>query len=393
MRKSVLFGLVTVVVVLAGLLAWYVTAERSGKRDAVLASSMTVLVVVQQTDHAGASLLSAAVVAIDNAGTLSLASIPPGLRVRFPSESGGSRFGTLDDLLRLQGVDAVRTAVGRVLNLEVPFSLEVSAERLATIIDDGGGVMLDPFDPALPDGAEEPLGGDETVAQLVSLPRGSLTAMEFEQELLLRLVDGVATDADATDARAQLDAWAEDGGFATNLTTAEIERLLAWMAVLDPADATTGVVPTVPGTDAQLEPLAIDTARMVARLFRGTEFLSPEQIRVAVFNGNGARQLASLTGTYLAARGFDVVRTSNAESFEYERTYIVLLGDETKAAMLHDVLPSDVDLVRPEQFEPHYTALAPYVPVGTDVLVVLGAGFAIDADAGMSGETDGERQS
>ena len=390
MRKSVLLGLVAVVIVLAGLVAWYVVAQRSAEEEGVLTSAAMVLVGLQQPDSAGATLLASAVVELDEHGALSVASVSPDLLVRWPSDEGDVRLDTLDDLFRARGLSASRDAVAGVLNVEIPFEILVSVDGLVAIIDSRGGMEVNP-----PDGAAELLSGSDAVAELLAQPRGTLTAMEFEQTILVQLIDSVVPgEIDTADVRDRLDTWAEDDDLATNLTAADAERLAGWMALVEPARTTSGIVPTVPAdVGPGAEPLAIDTARMVARLFRDVEFLSPEQIRVAVFNGNGARQLASATGTYLAARGFDVVRTSNAESFEYERTYIVFLGDETKAAMLHDVLSADVDVVRPEQFEPHYTALAPYVPVGTDLLVVLGGGFTIDDEAGDSSDTDAERQS
>ncbi|MBN1858528.1 LytR C-terminal domain-containing protein [Candidatus Bipolaricaulota bacterium] len=396
MRKSVLLGLVAVVIVLGGLVAWYVTTERRGEEEELSASAAVVLMVLQQTVDAGATLLSSAVVGIDDIGGLSVASISPELLVRWPTDASDVQLGTLEDLFRSQGLDAARNAVAGVLNLEIPFMVAVSVDGLAAIIDAAGGVEPDPPDGTFTDGgASGILSGDDVIARLLAQPRGTLTAMEFEQMLLVQLV-GRAVPGDIEEAvvRGWLNTWAENDDLATNLTAAELEQVLGWMALVEPATTLVGIVPTVPVNAAPgVEPLAIDTARMVARLFRATEFLSPGQIRVAVFNGNGARQLATATGTYLEARGFNVVRTSNADSFEYERTYIVFLGDETKAAMLHDVLSSDVDVVRPEQFEPHYTTLAPYVPVGTDLLVVLGAGFAIGDEAGISSETDEERQS
>jgi len=395
MRKSVLIGLIAVVIVLAGLITWYITAEQSGQRDGTIASTAMVMIALWQPLDTSATLLSTAVVEIDDHGNLSVASIPPKLRVRFPSESGGSRFGTLDELFRSQDLRAVREATGNVMDLDISYAVAISTDRLGELIDAVGGVELDPIDRTAESVEATPvLNGEDAIAQLLAQPRGGLVAMAFEQSLLLELVGDVREGDETGGVQDPFDAWTEDGTLVTNLTAVEAERLVTWMASVDPAEATTGIIPTVPGdAGAGVEPLAIDTARMVARLFHGTEFLSPEQIRVAVFNGNGTRQLATLTGAYLAARGFDVVRTSNAESYEYDRTYVVFLGDETKAAMLHDVLPSEADVVRPEQFEPHYAALAPYVPVGTDVLVVLGAGFTIDDSTGAADATNGEEHS
>ena len=140
---------------------------------------------------------------------------------------------------------------------------------------------------------------------------------------------------------------------------------------------------TVPGisvvTDevAYLEPEVVEMERLVARLIKRIDLLSPEGIRVSVFNGNGVRLIGKITAEYLQERDFEITEIANAESFAYDMTYIVFLKEEAKAYMLLEALPSNAVVVSPEQFEPHYTALEPMVPVETDLLLIVGAGFEV----------------
>ncbi|UCF09963.1 MAG: LytR C-terminal domain-containing protein, partial [Candidatus Bipolaricaulota bacterium] len=159
---------------------------------------------------------------------------------------------------------------------------------------------------------------------------------------------------------------------------------LAEMARATPRESLqTGILPTlVESVDGEqrVEPHIVQTTRLVARLLRGMNFLVPEDVQVAVFNGNGARDLARRTGDFLRARSFPVVHTGNAERFDYERTFVVHYGDADKARLVADALPDDapVTVLTADRFQAHLRALEGYVPAGTDVLVVVGVGFEVD---------------
>ena len=101
--------------------------------------------------------------------------------------------------------------------------------------------------------------------------------------------------------------------------------------------------------------------------------LSPNDITVAVFNGNGARGMAGRTQVYLQERGFAVSGIHNAETFEYETTYLVMLTESVKAELLADYLPVSVEIVTPEDFRVHYEAISAWIPLEVDAALVLGA--------------------
>ena len=132
------------------------------------------------------------------------------------------------------------------------------------------------------------------------------------------------------------------------------------------------------GGVATLQPMVVETERIIAARIKGLELLTTTEIQVAVFNGNGVRLMASKVADYLRARGFPVTRIANAESFTYPASYIVVLTEEAKAWALRDALPSSVKIVFPDAFEGHYEALRDLVPLGTDLMLIAGDGMEID---------------
>lgn len=101
-----------------------------------------------------------------------------------------------------------------------------------------------------------------------------------------------------------------------------------------------------------------------ARTARPAPALPPGKVRVAVLNGNGIAGAASRTGTYLAGRGFTVVRTGDAHSFRHSRSLIQYAGPADRPAAA--TLGRAVAGARLEQVP----GLAP----GT-VRLIIGAGF------------------
>jgi hypothetical protein len=110
---------------------------------------------------------------------------------------------------------------------------------------------------------------------------------------------------------------------------------------------------------------------------KGIDLLTPDEISVAVYNGNGALRAAADTSDYLKRKGFNVLPANNADNFGYEETYIIVLTETAKAWVLQQVLPIGATVVTPEEFTPLYEEL-PAAPTGTDLLLVIGAGFTVE---------------
>jgi len=167
----------------------------------------------------------------------------------------------------------------------------------------------------------------------------------------------------------------------TNLSLVDLYDLGRILQGIDLGRLEMATLPTTPVLLDQvsyLELQVVEAERLVARVLRGISVLGPEQITVAVFNGNGGSQVATKTANYLKERDFKVSKYANAESFKYDKTYICnLTGDPAKAKMLEDALPlgTNVAVVSATEFEPHYSALKSLLPAGTDLILVAGIGF------------------
>jgi len=105
---------------------------------------------------------------------------------------------------------------------------------------------------------------------------------------------------------------------------------------------------------------------------------APGDITVAVSNGNGTRMLATRTANYLRVLGFPITAIGNAETFSYAASYILVLSGVLGAWDLHNALPDDARIVFPHVFEAHHEAMRPFIPEGTHVVLIVGAGWVIE---------------
>jgi len=101
------------------------------------------------------------------------------------------------------------------------------------------------------------------------------------------------------------------------------------------------------------------------------------EISVSVFNGNGTRMLATRTANYLEGFGFRVASIQNAETFSYKASYIIVLTDARKAWVLQDAIYQHTRIVFPPMIERHYEAILPFISEGTDIALIVGAGWEV----------------
>jgi hypothetical protein len=364
------------------LLGWhYVTSPAD--EGPTPSSGRTNLLLLGRSDSVG-GLREVAVASLDPASDALVLAIPSDLQVK---DDDGTLV-LLESVFLAEGGAGVCDALGGLLGIDIDGEIQWDDEALAGCVEEVGGLTLtaeaDVSYEAV-DGesrievrvGEQTLGGREALAYV----RGASTesALLRQQRLLRALLEraflGQETRAVRETARAMHALLETDltlSGFTnTALALREIDGERLRIASL-PTQAV-----TVDGESAQA-PQAVETERLVATLIRGLELLTPSEVQVAVFNGNGVRLMASRTADYLRARGFQVTRIANAESFDYPTSYIVVLSDEAKAWVLRDALPSSVSIVFPDAFEEHYEALSGLVPFGTDLLLIAGAGMEIE---------------
>lgn len=320
---------------------------------------------------------------------LVLFSFPTDLRL---GDSSGS-FERAGELYQNKGEGAVTAAIGDLLGMEIPFYLSSDYSAIEEWIDALGGVeivlqasaiyMDSTVDPAMrveirP--GNKHFDGPGAIA-FASSPSaaGDIGLIERQQALLRALLTQIIeTPSVRTIRNVVRDV---SPALETNLSLSDLLQVAEVLHQIPPANMRAnrlaGEIVEIDGV-TYTQPRIVETELIAASLLKGFDLLTPADVNVAVFNGSGIRLIARRTADYLRARGFRVTGIGNADSFDYETSYIIVLTDEAKAWVLRDALPSDAQIVFPETFEPHYQALRDFIPAGTDVAFIAGAGLEIE---------------
>jgi len=316
-----------------------------------------------------------------------LLALPRNLRVKLDDGT----FSTLGKTHTLAGATPTGEAVSAFLGIDVPFFISIDSEGLQLLFDELGGVAVTVEKTMRYDdeSAVPPVHIDIQPGTQVLDGRTALDFIRYPDETggLNRIARGqqvmsavLKKTFQQNPTSIQKSVKSVHPYLQTNLSLTDLYDLAELLRRSDVSGLRTATVPGISiVTDevTHLEAEVVETERLVARLIKRIDLLTPEGIRVSVFNGNGARLIATTTAEYLQKRDFEITEIANAESFAYDMTYIVFLKEEAKAYMLLEALPSNAVVVSPEQFEPHYTALEPMVPVETDLLLIVGAGFEV----------------
>ncbi len=388
MRKQILIAVGAVVVVIGIVLGWYFLTQRH--LGHMLAQGKRTNILVLGVDHAGQNRRSDTMILMSIAPDkhVVLVSLPRDLRVKFDG-----KFHKLNATYAYGGGDLARRVVSALLGVEVPFYVELDYTGFEHLIDAVGGVTItvDKLMVYNDNRATPPLHIDikpgrqkmdgKTALDYVRFrndPAGDLGRINRQQKLIRALITEGMPDKNVKTIHTLVQTVYPY--LHTDLSLIDLYDLARILHGIGPNRITMATVPTTPVTIAKvdyLDPQVVEMEALVARLLKGLNVLTPDQVKVAVFNGNGKLMMATAVGNYLRARGFVITRVANAESFGYPRTYIVTLTDAKKSALVAAVLPQPAEIVTPDKFSPHYAALKGLVPAGTDVIVVAGKGLTI----------------
>jgi len=385
-RKQVLGIAAAALIVAGGAIAWYVLTQRHV--GSILAQGeRTNLLLVGHDGSGGADAMTLLSLSDDG---LVLFSIPIDLRVKGPDGGVVPAAAVFSE----SGPSAATGTIADLLGIDVPFFVSVGHGPLSDWIDSFGGVTVTLENSAIyADASVEPplrveirageraMDGADAVSFAVSSSlSGDVGLLSRQQALLLAVLEQGARSRSLRELRSTVRA-----AFPSIETNCTLEDLFEVARVLHdvPEEGVRAIVlPTETvaiGGESVVEPRIVETERIVASSLKGLDLLTPDEVNVAVFNGNGVREMASRTAEYLRARGFSITRIGNADSFEYSPSYIVVLTDEAKAWVLRDALPpNEIRIVFPETFEASYAALRDFVPVGTDLLLIAGLGMALE---------------
>ncbi len=387
-RKQVLVFAAVALVVAAGAVVWYMlTQHRVGSMLAQ--GGRTNLLVIGHDGFGQADAMTLVSLSTDDAVFLS---IPTDVRVKHPE--GG--LAPIASVFTGLGPQTTADTVVDLLGIDVPFFVSADRDVLAEWIDSIGelAITLDemviysdissdpPMQTEIHPGTQT-MTGSAAVSFAVSpaLP-GDIGRISRQQIVLRALVGsssaGLSTRALRSAIRAIYPL------LETNCAVGDLLEIAGVLRDVDVSEAgpRTVLLPTeqrVTDGGIAVDPKIVEVERIIASSLKGLDLLTPDEINVAVFNGNGIREVASRTAEYLRARGFAITRIGNADSFEYSPSYIVVLTDEAKAWVLQDALPpNEIRIVFPETFNESYQALRDYVPAGTDLLLIVGAGMVLE---------------
>jgi len=318
-----------------------------------------------------------------------LFSFPANLRLR---DASGA-FEQAAALCQNAGMAAATEAIGTLIGLDIPYyiscehdTLEAWIERLGglkILLEDSAMYIDSTADPAIrveirP--GEQLFDGPGAIVFATSPSEPDDIGLLERQQAFLRalLAQGIGTPS----VRSVCSTVREMApSLETNLSLSDLLHMAEVLHEIPQgsvrANQLVGEIVEIDGVP-YTQPNVVGTERLVAALLKGLELLTPGDVKVAVFNGNGVRLMARRTADYLSARGFHVTGIGNADTFDYETSYVIVLSDESKAWVLRDALPSDAQIVFPETFESHYEALRDFIPAGTDIVFIAGAGLEIE---------------
>jgi LCP family protein required for cell wall assembly len=389
-RRPLLIGIAVVVVAVGIVIGWYLLTQRHVGRLTAHGGRANILLLgldnVEGTSRSDTMMVASVAPGKD----VALLSLPRDLRVKFAN----GEFHKLNATYTLGGPDLACKTVSDLLGVDVPFYIALGYDGFQRLIDDLGGVTITVKERMVynDERATPPLHidikpGTQTMDGKTALdyirfrgdPSGDLGRIARQQEMIAAVLKKGFQNKDLATIRKLVKG--VHPYLKSDLSLIDLYDLARILQGVGPNRLQMATVPTVSvmiDEVSYLEPQVVEMARLVARMLKGIDLLTPAEIAVAVFNGNGVKQMASNTADYLKKRNFQVSKIANAEVFTYDKTYIVTVsGDAAKAKMLQDALPSGTNsaVVSQAEFEPHYTALKALVPAGTDLILVAGAGF------------------
>ena len=389
MRRQILIVVAVVVIVVGVLIGWYFVSERhvghliaQGARTNILLLGLDNVAGTNRSD-------TMMVMSLAPGKDVVLLSLPRDLRVKLKN----GEFHKLNATYPIGGPALVCETVSLLLGIDVPFYITVDYAGFERLIDQFGGVTLtveermeyndERADPPLHIDIQpglQTLDGRRALDYVrYRGETGDLGRIARQQKLIAAVLEKGLQNSDIGTIRNLVRT--VQPYLRTDLSLLDLYDLAKLLHGLTADQLHMETVPGIPvviDEVSYLEPQVVEMERLVVQWIKEVDLLTPQDVTVAVFNGSGARLMAGRTADYLRKRDFRITLVANAEDFNYDRTYIVVLGDEVKAWLLLSALPpGEAEIVFPEDFKPHAAALLPLVPEETDLLLIAGAGFEV----------------
>ncbi len=275
--------------------------------------SESLLVLVMDRDgRTGAIVLAAAV--DDHPSTVTL--IPTLLFELLP----GYGYFPLGDAAGFEGPELAQIAVANAFGVRIDRVAVVPSMHLTSL-----PLLLD-----IELGEPVIEQGDETSVQVAEQGARNYQPGTVEDLLTLQFESSPVSwlERQAAVWRSLLDAMAADSTLAGQvLADPQSAAALARVAVADPEVSFIPVEPVaVAGGDDGFQLVQADVASFVADRLAHLSLATAERPRVEVLNGNGEILATRAVVEAVVAAGFHVIKTDNAENFEFEETVVISQG-------------------------------------------------------------------
>lgn len=282
-------------------------------------SESLLVVVVDRNDQIGSLVLVAA--ADDRPSTLTV--IPSTLFDLLP---GYGDF-TLADAYNFEGAELAQVTVANALGVRIDrvaavapggligtLSGSIEIELSEAVIESG-----DVVDFEIADAGVHPYGGSEVEELLVVQAQSSAVSwVERQAATWTALLGYMATDA---------------GAAARLLGEGSAAATLNRVAGGEPEVSLVPVTPVaVAGDDDGFQLVQADVAAFVADRLAHLALATEVRTRVEVLNGNGAILATRSVVEALVAAGFHVVKTDNADNFDFAETVVIAQGRDNRDA-------------------------------------------------------------
>jgi hypothetical protein len=283
------------------------------------AGSFSTVIVVEAADGAAASVVLAVA---DPDGSATLAVFPSNLATTIP---GYGDF-PLRETARFEDAALTSLTLINTLGVRVDATVELTAEELTLAV--GSPVTVDlPTEVVLPSGEGGTVLAERGVATLqpsvlaaVLLAQGDSTQLAW-LERQGAVWEAIFTAGGIADIISRLEAFPGEDAQPGLLAVAAGSPL----TVSGPPLSEVGI-----GTAEQLVLRGDDAEEYVLSRMPHLLIREGERPRVEVLNGNGRTQTTRLVAETLVRRGFQVIKTDNADSFDYRESRVIAQGRENR---------------------------------------------------------------
>jgi polyisoprenyl-teichoic acid--peptidoglycan teichoic acid transferase len=391
MRKQLMWSLGVVVIVIGIVVFWYLVTQRHISRLVAQGKQVNILVSSLNSTASPSYNDSIMLMNVTPNKEVVFLSIPTALRVRLDDNS----LNKLSEAHSRGGAALTHEAVKDLLGIDIQFYISLNDSGYEKLINQLGGITVtvkqplqyddDSVDPPFHiniQPGEHTFDGKDTLGYIrYREDNADFEAIQRQQEVLTAIIKAGSQNNNYDNVRRLVRGVKPH--VRTNLSLVDLYDLARILHEIDMENLQIATLPTttlVVDDITYVEPQVVEMEHMIVNLIRRANLLTASDITVAVFNGNGTRMLASKTADYLRERDFVVNKISNAETFDYNATYIIPLTDMAKARMLKSAIPqqSQVNIALPEELSSHYESLMPHTPSDTDLILIAGEGFDIN---------------